>query len=1226
MSFTHLHVHNEYSVLDGLGTAKQYVERAKELGQTALALTNHGNVDGNIRFQDACKEGGIIPIHGCEGYIVKDYKVKEKGEKRSHILLLVKNEKGWHNLLRMLTAANCDGFYYRPRLSPELLLGHCDGLVVMTACASSFLNEEWGRDLLLNLREKTEVFLEVMPLLLKEQSELNKYCVKLSKELKIPLVATNDCHYVMKEDVKAQEVLLAIQSKRKWNDPNRWRFTVDDLYLKSKKEMLRSFRKQDCLEPFEYREAIENTGLVVDLCKDFRIEKVEVNLPSVPGLSSDDEKELRDLCDKGMKRKIASIPEKNKKIKVYKNRLEDELQIIIRQGFARYFLIVWELVDWCKRNDIMVGPGRGSSGGSLVCYLLNITEVDPIKHKLIFARFISPARIDLPDIDMDFEDIKRPKIRQHLEELYGKDCVAGVSTFSTMKGKGSLRDVARVFDVPIVDVNKASKSIVVRSGGDFRSSFTIEDAFNTFEDGIAFKKKYPEVTKIAIRLEGQVRGKGQHAAAIIVSKDELRKGKRAYLVSGKDGVSIVNWDKKDIEHVGLMKLDVLGLNALTILNESRKLVKARHNKDIVFEALPLDDKEVFKQFSLGNNIGCFQVSTLGLRRYCRQLGIDDFDMLVHATSLYRPGTLRNGMATEFVKRKREEVEWSCIHPIIEELTKDTYGIILYQEQVMMFMYELGGLGWKTADTVRKVISKSQGEAQFEKFKEEFAVGCERRKTLDRETAEQLWEELSSFGSYSFNLSHAVEYSYISYWDMWMKVHYPVEFMCAMLTYLTRDDKKDEVVEEAIRLGIDIRPPKIGVSKAFSWVIKENTLYCPFVEIKGLGEKTAGYAEMYNDKGFFVGEGKSKLNAKFLNILKDIGAFENRVFDDDEYERISKYFQFSFCRDKLRKYKKIINKIKPAINFRNIGEIDFNTIDKDYYYYFGLMTEIKFGYRAKIDEVTKKKDKNSGNALGGVYGNLDDGTDFCMVVFNSRIYAEKKYQIEHSSGEYMIVKCNVPSRAGSIQCDDVWFMDDIMKGNLGGLNLELANGNSRFLNKDVLSCEACELRKECTRPVLPSKGRYNIMIIGEAPGREENKFGMGFVGSSGDVLWPLIEKGGFTRRDFHVTNVAKCWPSKSRTPSKRQITKCARWLDEELKTIKPCVVLALGNTNIKYFTDQDSGIMNKVVESPTEWNEKYGCWICWCIHPASTLYSPENKTLFKKGIKNFISKVKTIGGI
>lgn len=1215
MSFTHLHVHNEYSLLDGLGTAKQYAEKAKQLGQKYLALTNHGNVDGCIRFQNACVEAGIVPIHGCEGYIVNDPSKKEKGEIRRHILLLVKDEIGWQNLLKLLTLANDEGFYYRPRFSPKQLLDNCKGLVVMTACASSFIKEGWGIDLFLELKNKTDVFLEVMPLKLKEQIELNKLCLRINKNFGIPIVATNDCHYVNKEDTKAQEVLLAIQSKKKWKDPNRWKFTVDDLYLKTKKEMLLSFKEQGFFDSYTIRTAIDNTQLVVDLCKNFSIKKIEVDLPFVPGLTGKDEIDLKNICEKGFKKKVI---DKKLDIDLYKKRVNEELEIILKQGFARYFLIVWELINWCKNNDIMVGPGRGSSGGSLVCYLLNITEVDPIKHKLIFARFISPARIDLPDIDMDFEDIKRIKIRKHLEELYGEDCVAGVSTFGTMKGRAALRDVARVFDVPIMDVNKASKSIVVRSGGDFRSSFTIDDAFNTFEDGKIFKKKYPEVTEISIRLEGQVRNKGQHAAAIVLSKESLKNGKRTNLVFGKDKALITNWDKKDIEHVGLMKLDALGLNSLTVLHEAKKMIKDRHNVDIIFEELPIDDEKVFKEFSEGNNIGCFQVCSLGLRRFCRQLGVENFDMLVHATSLYRPGTLRSGMTTEFVKRKRNEIEWQTVHPIIDKLTKDTFGIILYQEQVMLFMYELGGLGWKTADTVRKVISKSQGVDQFNKFREEFSNGCVKKKTLDKETAEKLWDELSSFGSYGFNLSHAVEYSYITYWDMWTKIYYPVEFICAKLTFITQDDKKDEIVEEAIRLGLDVRPPKIGLSNAFKWVIKDNIIYCPFIEIKGLGDKTASYAEQYNDKGFFIGEGKEKLNKKFLNILKDIGAFEDRIFDDDEYERISKYFKFSFCRDKMRKYKKIIDKIKPFLEFREIGDIDFNKIDKDYYHYFGLMTEIKFGYRSAIKQLDKRKIENTmgmSDNLGGVYGNFDDGTDFCMLVYSSKIYSKKKNQIEHCSGEYMIAKGNIPSRAGSIQCDDVWFMNDILKGELDGLNLNMAKKGKSFLNKEILDCKDCELFKECKKPTAPSIGKYNIFIINEVP----------IFGNAENLLFEYIEKKSFNRRDFHITSVCKCWPSKSRIPNKRQINKCSKWLDEELKKIKPYVVLALGNTSLKFFTDQDSGIMDKTENTPTEWCDKYGCWICWCINPSSVSYSPENRKLFNKGINNFIDKVNILGG-
>lgn len=464
MDFTHLHVHNEFSFLDGLGSAEEYVNKAKELEFGHLALTNHGNVDGCIKFQNVCEAAGIVPIIGCELYVVKDLKIKEKGEKRRHLTVFVKSELGWRNLLRMLTIANLEGHYYRPRVDPKTILDNSDGLVFSTACAVSVLIDDWGQSFVKELAVNRNVFLEIMPHKMKEQSYINELCLDFSKKHKIKIVATNDCHYINDGDEKTHEVLLAVQSKKKWNDPARWKFSIDGLFLRSKNEMIRSFRSQNELSSKIYFEALDNTQLIVDLCKDFRIPRLKVELPIVPGFPKEktDEEILRELCANGLAKK--GLDKKDN----YKERMDEELDLIIGLGFARYFLIVWELIDWCKKNDIMVGPGRGSVGGSLVAYLLGITMVDPIEHGLIFARFISPARIDLPDIDMDFEDVKRPLIFKHLQDLYGVNSVAGASTFSTMKGRGALHDVSRVFDVPLVEVNKASKAIVVRSGGDFR--------------------------------------------------------------------------------------------------------------------------------------------------------------------------------------------------------------------------------------------------------------------------------------------------------------------------------------------------------------------------------------------------------------------------------------------------------------------------------------------------------------------------------------------------------------------------------------------------------------------------------------------------------------------------------------------------------------------------------------------------------------------------------------
>lgn len=468
--FVHFHCHNEYSLLDGYGTAEQYVAEASKLRLTSLGCTNHGNVDGCIKFQNACKEGGIIPIIGCELYVVKDLVCTEKKEKRYHALALAKNETGWTNLLKMLTLANTEGFHYKPRVSPEVMLNYSEGLVVCSACSSSFIRADWGENLLLGLKERLDkdLYLEVMPHLMKDQCDTNLLAVALSRKHDIPLCASNDCHYPTAVGAEYQEVLLAIQSRTVWNDPKRWKFDTNTLYLKNNRQMFKDFISQKCLGKDDILQAFEGGQEIASKCK-FLIPKLPVNLPKVVGHETEDETELlSSLLKIGFKQRILSHPKRSKNRSVYQARLDEEFKSICELGFQKYFAIVWELINWCKSNGIMVGPGRGSVGGSLLAYLLYITDVDPIEHKLLFSRFISPARIDLPDIDMDFEDRKRHLVRKHLEDSYGKNNIAGLSTFSTMKGRGAIRDVSRVFSVPRKDVDAASKSIVVRSGGDNR--------------------------------------------------------------------------------------------------------------------------------------------------------------------------------------------------------------------------------------------------------------------------------------------------------------------------------------------------------------------------------------------------------------------------------------------------------------------------------------------------------------------------------------------------------------------------------------------------------------------------------------------------------------------------------------------------------------------------------------------------------------------------------------
>jgi DNA polymerase-3 subunit alpha len=1078
MSFCHLHVHNEYSLLDGVGKAKDYLRRVKELNQEALALTNHGNIDGLLDFQKEAQKAEILPILGCELYVVPDMSKKEKNEKRYHLTVLIKNQTGFENLCCMLTKANLRGFYHRPRVDFKLVLRHSSGLVFLTGCSSSPLLHEPQFIFDLQKIVKDDVYLEVMPHDLPEQRELNKICSQLHHENAWPMIATNDCHYIKKEDSVLQEVLLAVQTKATWKDKNRFRFGVDSLYLCSEQEMKESFRKQNVLLKSEYLMAMRQTQEVVDKCKNFKIEKKTVYLPSTNGLDLGDTELLESLCLKGYQTLFGkSIMDDE----VYLRRFEEEFALIKKKNFVRYFLIVKDLVDWCHQQSIMIGPGRGSVGGSLIAYLLGITTVDPIKYRLLFSRFINEDRIDYPDIDLDFEDTKRSLIREHLEEKYGKNNIASVSTFLQMKSRMAVRDVARVFDVPYSEVDEFAK--------------VVSDEDGSFDQVSShwFAAKYPQVVDYASRLVDQIRGCGQHAAALIVSAEDLTQGTRGNLAM-RSNQEVINWDKDDAEYMGLMKLDVLGLNTLSVLSETKKLVKQNHNQDLVFENISLDNKDVLGMLSRGETVGVFQFNTWATTKLCKQIGIDNFGIMSDAVALVRPGPMDSGMADDYVKRKHGG-RWKKKHQLYESITKDTFGIIIYQEQIMEVIYKVAGLPYSVADKIRKIIAKKREADGFEKYRQLFMDGCKKQGTMTEEEANDFWLTLEKHANYSFNKSHSVEYAMIAYWCAFCKLFYPAEFICANLTYGS-EGKKEELVNEAVRLGLKVIPPKIGLSDAFKWKVKDDEIYVPFIEIKGIGEKTAEECAQYKiidqqrAKGFF-GITPVRAIGKIGKILEEIGAYEGRSKGD-----LKDYFSFTI----------------PESN--SIGSLN--------------------------------------QYIPGVF-------------------LQKKYR-----------------------------------------------------NDNTIHCRDCMLRGEAKRPVLSSYGIYNIPVIGEAPGRDEDEEGKGFIGKAGDLLWKEFWKYRLTRRQFHICNVCRCYPGSVRTPKPEHIIACAKWLDDEIKQLNAKICLALGNTPLKYFRGDDGGIMK--LSGTTEWNEAKQIWICWSLHPSAVLRNPTNRPIFEEGIKNFADKLQLLGGL
>lgn len=1259
MNITHLHLHDQYSVLDGLGKAEDYCERASSLGMTSIALTNHGNVDGCIQWQKACKSKGLKPIFGVEAYIVPDLRwrpneedrKKKVKEKRNHVTLLAKNLDGWHRILKMLSIANMEGFYYRPRIDYELLLDNWEGLMIGSACTSTLLRDEQGFRTWKKLqRAGADLYLELMPIDLEDQRERNRENVEIGRSLNIPIVGTNDCHYVEKDDKFAHEVLLAMQAKKRWNDKDRWSFSVDTLYLQSRSDMESYFRAFSGIEDSGvWEEAMENSNAIAEKCNvsldPIEVELPEVDIPEYAGMVKEDQ--LMNLVMDGFEEKIKKHDWIQPQYDIYMDRIIEELSIINTLGFSSYFLIVFELINWCKKENIMTGPGRGSVGGSLVAFCLGITQVDPLKYDLVFSRFISEARIDLPDIDMDFEKRYREKVIQHLRDLYGEYSVIGISNFLRMKGKSALRSVARVFDLPKADIDKAADAIITRSGGDMRSDFSIADAFETFEDGKKFKAKYPVQADLAMKMEGLIMSHGRHAAGICVSKNDLRTGTQMSYAS-RAGTLVSNWDKKDGEHNGLMKLDILGLQSLDILHFAQDLIKEKYKVDIDYETLPLDDEKVLAEFNAGNCVGIFQFNGNSIMRFCRDIGIDDFEGIVALNALHRPGTLKSGTIHDYKDRKHGTVSFTYPHPMVEEITKRTYGIIVYQEQVMRLMYECGGLPWQTTDTIRKAVSKSQGEKQIMKFKDTFVQGCVNKGTLSAKEAEDIFETIKTFGAYGFNKAHAVEYSLIAYWMMYLKVYYPTELMCAVLS-TGNENKKPDHIQEARRLGLKLHLPDINQSKGEEWVAAEDgDLVIPLLEIKGIGPKAVeeiireredgGPFESIKDLEERVN--KRVVNVKVRRLLEECLCFSDQDtcdFSEEKLDDLSKHFNFSLSNDPMYRYRKVLKLIRESIPVKKIRKITGKG-------------DLVWGY---VDQITYqiKAENEDGIAYSGCYGQLkDEESNYIMMNFERELYRERKDEVEHAQDKWIIARVS-SKRHDSMTVSQIWFAEDLLQGKMDGLAVyedgyskqvqlirpvvanpeEVMNIGSGVTSLSLSACEKCELRAQAKAPVYPSAGRYNAMVLGEAPGPDEDRVGMGFIGASGSIIWngdPArgcvgFKEYGITREDFWVSNFAKCYPGKQiKTPKKKHLNLCQEWWRREVEAVRPFVILAFGNTGLSALTGEGKGIMDKSGE--VEWNDELGCYVVYCLHPAAVLYHADNAEIYNRGILSFLEIYLNVG--
>jgi len=817
-NFVHLHTHSEYSLLDGLSHLSKLVERAHELGQPALALTDHGVMYGAIEFFRQAKSAGVHPIIGCEIYMARRTmhdRDPQLDKRPHHLVLLAQNQTGYHNLLAITSAAQLEGFYYRPRIDRDFLAKHADGLICFSGCAASEVPRQlragkteaaretiaWYRDLFgperffLELQRHTGV---------PELDQVNKELVRFSKEMGLGLVATNDIHYARAEDASAQEVLLCVQTNTTLRDPNRMRMEGADYYLKSAAEMATLFS--------ETPEALENTLRIAERC-DVDLERKGYHIPhfAVPA-GYDAESYLRHLTEEGLRRRYgdrADDPE-------VQARKEHELRIIHDMGFDTYFLIVWDLCEFARRRNIWWNV-RGSGAASIVAYAIGITNLDPLANGLIFERFLNPGRVTMPDIDLDFPDDRRAEMIEYTVQRYGKENVAQIITFGTMGARAAIRDVGRVMEIPLSEVDRVAK--MVPAGPKVKLASALERAdFRELYESTDYVR---ELVDRALALEGVVRHASTHAAGVIVADKPLVEYTPLHRpTKGADegGLGVVTqYDMNILESIGLLKIDFLGLSTLTVMRKACELIAERHNVHLNLDTVPVDDEKAFALLRSGAVTGLFQVESEGMRRVLTQMQPTAFEHIVATISLYRPGPM--AYIDSYIRRMHGQEEIAYRHEKLKPILEETFGICVYQEQIMRMATDLAGYTGSEADLMRRAVGKKK-KKELLKHRKKFVEGCVEHSQIPRQVAEEIFDDIEYFARYGFNKAHAADYAVIVCQTAYLKAHYPVEYMAALLSVERHNSEKVALfVAEARRLGIDVLPPDINAS-AIDFTIEE----------------------------------------------------------------------------------------------------------------------------------------------------------------------------------------------------------------------------------------------------------------------------------------------------------------------------------------------------------------------------------------------------------------------
>jgi len=895
-NFTHLHVHTEYSILDGLSKIGDLVEYVKEKGMDSVAITDHGALYGAVDFYKKAKESGIKPIIGAEMYMATE-SLKQKRpniDNRSyHLVLLAKNKEGYRNLVKLITTAHLEGFYYKPRIDEELLAKHSKGLIALSACIQGKIpnlilsnKKEKAKELARyysDLFGKDSFYLELQhhPNI-EEQKNVNDALVEISKETNIPLVATCDSHYLRSEDAKTQDILMSIGTGSDINDPERLTMEEDDFSLRTPEEMQDFFK--------DTPEALHNTQKIKDLCN-LELDLGKTILPYYPlpeGVTANEK--LRELCKEGIPKRYPKEKEEEAS-----KRLEAELDVITGANLSSYFLIVQDFVNWAKNQRIVVGPGRGSAGGSIIAYLLGITNIDPLRYDLLFERFLNPgrAKVSLPDIDLDFADRRRDEVIHYIAEKYGKDNVAQIITFGTMAARAAIRDVGRTLGYSYSYCDRVAKMIPFGSSlketretsSEFRQLYDTDEDAKTLIDH-------------AEKLEGVVRHASTHACGVVISDSPLYNIVPLQNPTQNESTVITQYAMEDVEDMGLLKMDLLGLKNLTIIEDTLKRIHAVHGKSLDIESIPLDDKKAFSLLQEGRTVGIFQLESGGMQRYLKQLRPTNIEEVIAMVSLYRPGPMK--FIPDYIEKKHGKKEITYMHPSLKPILEPTYGVCVYQEQVMKIAQNLAGYTLEEADVLRKAIGKKI-EKLLKGQKEKFISGI-MENGIEKDIGERLWSWIEPFAQYSFNKSHAAAYAQVAYQTAYLKAHYPKEFMSSLLTADQDDTERiGALIEDCRKMNIKVLPPDINESfMGFSVVPDKNEIRFGLSAIKNVGikivedivreRKENGPFKSLDD--FLTRIDSQNLNKKSMESLILAGAFDKFKERGELMHNLEKILEYS----------------------------------------------------------------------------------------------------------------------------------------------------------------------------------------------------------------------------------------------------------------------------------------------------------------------------------------------